>query len=210
MGPEPRPDVPVPGMHIWGWMSNVELLYLGEAAARMDSVVEIGCLHGRSAFALLTACPGTVYCIDPWIDTEEKHDAWPSFWENCGHFPNLVPIRGHSPADAWRLGTGQQDMTFIDGAHAYEAVLADICEWLPRTRRLICGHDYSNADGGYPGVSRAVQEVFGDRVVVPELTSIWTVDLEVDRSIAAGLPTGPVTWTDEYGVTSTYDFRWPT
>lgn len=217
MGPEPDPNDPTPGMHIWGWMTPVELRWLSAAAARMASVVEIGCLHGRSAFALLTACQGPVYCIDPWDD--EADASFPSFVSNCGGFPNLIAIRGRSPqvldedAEGPTIVVGDEgfDMVFIDGAHAYEAVLADLAAWLPHTRKLICGHDYyAGPDAGFPGVAKAVDEVFGSRVVVPEGTSIWTVDLEADRSIEPGLPMGIIEFGDEYGQWSVVDLRWPT
>jgi hypothetical protein len=196
MKPDADPTSPVPGMGIWGWMSPAELIWLGASAAQMRSVVEVGCLHGRSAFMLLTSCPGPVYCIDPWDD--EADASYPSFMSNCGHFPNLHAIRGSSPEVAAEI-SGSVDMTFIDGAHAYGAVLADIAGWLPKTTRLICGHDYQNADAGYPGVAKAVHAVFGkDRVIVPEGTSIWTVDLSLDRSVLPSAPSGPLEWLDEY------------
>jgi hypothetical protein len=152
-------------------MSPAELTWLGDQAAGMGSVAEIGVLHGRSAFALLTACDGPVYCVDPWDDVGDH--CYGSFLGYCGHFPNLHAVRGYSPAAASEVP--DVDMTFIDGDHEYESVVADIECWLPKTRKLICGHDYQNADGGFPGVKRAVDEIFGDRVVVAE--AIWAVSL---------------------------------
>lgn len=204
MGPDPVPGHPTPGMHIWGWMSPPELKWLGAQAATMDSVAEIGSLHGRSAFALLTACPGPVYCVDPWDDVHDQ--SYASFMGSCGHFPNLVAIRGTSPLDP--AATPEVDMTFIDGAHAYEAVLADIAAWLPKTRRLICGHDYQNADGGYPGVQQAVAKVFGDRAQAAPETSIWWIDVAADRTIQPDVPAGPLTFTDEYDRTRTLKLDW--
>lgn len=183
MGPEPDPDCPSPGAHIWGWMSPAELDWLAATAATMDSVVEVGCLHGRSAFALLTGCPGPVYCIDPWNDPAGH--CLPSFLGYCGHFPNLVAVQGYSPdADVMAQIPDQVDMVFIDGAHDYRSVIADIDAWLPRTRRLICGHDYNaSPEPGFPDVRRAVDERFGAQVRPTdddpgwELRSIWCVDV---------------------------------
>ena len=159
-------------MHIWGWMSPAELEWLGEQAATMDSVVEIGCLHGRSAFALLTGCTGPVICIDPWNDAHDK--SYGSFLGNCGHFPNLVAVQGCSPDVASRVP--DVDMVFIDGAHDFVSVVADILGWLPKTRKLICGHDYYDGpDANFPGVKQAVDEIFGPDVVIAPDTSIWTV-----------------------------------
>ena len=181
MGPEPTFGSDIPGLHIWGWMSSAELLWLNARAGEMGSVAEIGCLRGRSSFALLSGCPGPVYCVDPWHDPGEH--ALTGFMESCGHFPNLRPVRSWSPAAAAEVP--DVDMCFVDGSHDYDSVMADLAAWTPKTRRLICGHDYSDGrtmlttEGehvtGYPGVKQAVDEVFGDRVELPDLTSIWAV-----------------------------------
>ena len=49
------------------------------------------------------------------------------------------------------------DFVFIDGAHLYEDVLADIKAWKRKVKKggYIGGHDYDN-----PNVKRAVDEVF--------------------------------------------------
>ena len=176
--PEPIPDCPIPGSHIWGWMRVPELLWLGEQAAQMDSVVEIGSLHGRSAFALLTDCPGPVYCIDPWDDEHDLSEA--SFLLHCGHFPNVRPVRGLSPAAG--ADVPDVDMVFIDGSHDRESITADIEFWLPKTRKLICGHDYiPGTDASFPDVKAVVDEKFGDRVTVAPDTAIWAVRTDRDK-----------------------------
>lgn len=175
MMPDPVLDHRTPGLHIWGWMSVLELEWLYAKAAKMDSIVEVGVLRGRSCFALLKGCRGPVYAIDPWND--EGEHCFPAFMADCGGFPNLRPIKGYSPAAGVEV-PGDVDMTFIDGDHSYESIMADIKEWLPRTRKLICGHDYQNANGGYPDVAVAVHEMFPDRFYVPKGTSIWAVDLK--------------------------------
>jgi Methyltransferase domain len=169
-------------MHIWGWMTPEQLDWLGGQAAQMNSVVEVGCLRGRSAFALITACDGPVYCIDPWPEHYE------SFMSACGHFPNLVAIRASSPEAAEQVP--QVDMVFLDGDHEYAAVVADIEAWLPKTRRLLCGHDYGHPD--YPGVAEAVDAIFADAMELAgpgHLASIWTVPM--DQAPAARMPRRP-------------------
>jgi Methyltransferase domain len=155
-------------MQIRGWMGPAGLKWLGRQAAEMRSVVEVGSLRGRTSFALLTACKGPVYCIDPWPRNYE------AFMRNCGHFTNLVAIRESSP-EAAALVPDDVDMVFLDGDHEYEAVVADIAAWLPKTRKMLCGHDYNHPK--FPGVAKAVDEIFGDRVALPT-GSIWTVPLK--------------------------------
>ena len=176
VGPGPVPGNPAPGMHLPGWVHPDELTWLRATAATMGSVTEIGSMYGRSAFALLGGCPGPVYCVDPWDDPGRYR----SFLDNCGHFPNLRAIRGRSPHAADQVP--DVDMVFIDGNHEHTAVLADIQAWLPKTRKLICGHDYNHA--GYPGIRVVVDAIFGDRVRPAtgddwtRSISIWAVDLE--------------------------------
>lgn len=165
-------------MHIWGWMSPEELSWLHATAATMGSIAEVGSLHSRSAFALLAGCSGPVYCVDPWdVDADESYS---SFLSHCGHLPSVRPVRGRSPEAADQVP--DVDMVFIDGAHDYDPVRADFAAWLPKARRLVCGHDYNHP--GFPGVRAAVDEIFGNRVgpAVGQdwsngAMSIWVVDL---------------------------------
>lgn len=175
MGPEPV-ESDTPGTHVWGWMSSVELEWLRRSAEGMRQVVEVGSLRGRSAFALLTGCKGPVFCIDPWEDPGDH--AYRGFMRACGHFPNLRAVRGRSPEAGALVKPRKVDMVFIDGEHDYDSVMADLAEWAPRARRLICGHDYTSLPPDYNGVLRAVTEVFGDRVrLAAPRTSIWAVRL---------------------------------
>lgn len=177
MSPEPVPGVyDPPGSHIWGWMLAPELEWLYAEAATMRSIVEVGSLHGRSAFAMLKACRGPVTCIDPWDDEGLK--CLPSFMGYCGAFPNLRPVRGLSPGVIEEHSLPDVDMTFIDGDHSWEGIEADVEAWLPKTRRLICGHDFNDAAGaGYPSVAGYVKERFAGRWEVAPETSIWFVRL---------------------------------
>lgn len=156
-------------------MHLVELKWLCATAKKMGSVVEVGSLRGRSAFALLTGCKGPVYCVDPWND--EYNQSYPAFMGDCGHFENLVPVKGMSPQVAELIP--DVDMVFLDGSHDYESVMADIAAWLPKTKRLLCGHDYhaDSAVAGYPDVAKAVHEVFGTNFKVARGTSIWCVTI---------------------------------
>lgn len=173
MGPEAVEGHPTPGMHLWGWMSPPELEWLRLQASRMESVVEIGCLHGRSSFALATGCKGTVYCIDPWND-----DGFASWSKSVGDvFDNVIGIQLPSPEAAANV-PDKVDMVFIDGAHDYDSVVADITCWLPKTNVLLCGHDYISENAGFPDVATAVNELLGvENIQVAPDTAIWTLFL---------------------------------
>lgn len=53
---------------------------------------------------------------------------------------------------------GACDFVFVDADHEYESVKKDILAWLPKVRPggLLAGHDMN-----FPGVNRAVKEIFG-------------------------------------------------
>lgn len=92
---------------------------------------------------------------------------------------NVAPVRKalsvHSCSSLQAAQLFEDDsvaFVFIDADHAYEAVRADICAWLPKIRAhgFIGGHDYHR---DWPGVIRAVDEVFGDRKEIRHVS--WLV-----------------------------------
>lgn len=170
-----------PGYHgndIDGFMVLRELQFLYSRARGMNSIVEIGSFKGRSAHALCSGCTdGIVYCVDPWkgkLDTNEDFDipSMEEFIKNTAQFGNRVAVKSRSLDAAEKLPDA--DMVFIDGSHTYEAVKEDIAAWLPKARKLICGHDYNPYE--WKSVVAAVDEAFGDRVRT--CGTIWYVDLE--------------------------------
>jgi hypothetical protein len=163
------PDHPVAGMHLKGWIQPSELTWLSAKAATMGSIVEIGSFRGRSSYALAQACPGWVYCVDPW--TDEVFADWQSGVGS--QFDNVVPVRHYSP-EAGELIPDPVDMVFVDGAHDYDSVAEDIMYWQTRARVLLCGHDYTTVAGAaFPGVRQAVEELVPSFTVIPD-TWIWS------------------------------------
>lgn len=167
-------------------MSPKELGWLFTTARGMDSIVEIGCWKGRSTQVLLEGCPGKVYAVDKWCGTEVWKTTAPHLWKevqaghvyseflkNVGHYKNLEIRKAGSPAAAKDCPT--VDMVFIDGDHSYEAVKLDIEVWMPKTRKLLCGHDY---EPDYPGVQQAVNEAF-DRKRLSVIDHIWAVKMQL-------------------------------
>lgn len=155
---------------ILGWMEPDELAWLYETAQSMDSIVELGCFRGRSTYVLCAGCRGKVYAVDchycgtMWPFGNEKQHTYEEFMANCGHYENMVPYCGHfCEAAVSDIIPPEFDMVFIDGAHEYPAVLADLQTWATRARKMVCGHDL---DPTTPGVEQALAEFCGmDRVV---------------------------------------------
>lgn len=175
-----------PGYHgtdIEGYTVLRELQWLYTQAQKMKTVVEVGSFKGRSAHALLSGCAsGLVYCVDPWDgntvwENQDGKVISPSideFMKNTAQFPNRAAIQATSVEAALRFQDKTVDMVFIDGNHSYDSVIEDIRTWLPKTRKLLCGHDYNYY--GWPGVKKAVDDTFGD--LVQSFGTIWFIELE--------------------------------
>ncbi len=140
-------------LKIEGWMSEAELEWLANAASPMKSVVEIGSYKGRSSVAFMVACAGHVYCVDKW-----KFGSRDAFFQNTEPYRSeRVSVIEKESKDAIE-DVPSVDMVFIDGEHTFDEVTHDVKAWLPKARRLICGHDYG--DEMHLGVAQAVDSTF--------------------------------------------------
>jgi predicted O-methyltransferase YrrM len=70
----------------------------------------------------------------------------------------MTPLEMESVKASALYTDGSLDFVFIDAEHKYEFVMMDIISWLPKVKQggVIAGHDY-----GWEGVTRAINEVFG-------------------------------------------------
>lgn len=161
-----------------GEMLRGELNWLFETAQQMGSIVEVGSWKGRSTHALLSGCRGTVHAVDHFLGCETAagkctrenavlENVFQEFQKNVGYLKNLKIHKMSSIEAAKNFEDKSIDMIFIDADHSYESLKADIEAWLPKVKRLICGHDYSEST---PGVERAVREKFDQ---VKTIHSIW-------------------------------------
>ncbi len=133
--------------------------------------VEIGVYWGES-FRW-----GTVACLNEGKNVNMVAiDAFPDAWHHNGtpmeqmfhnHMAPLAghyeTIRGSSSESARFFEDGSVDFVFIDADHVYDRVKEDILAWLPKVKPggIIAGHDYNAPHG----VERAVNEIFGTKVV---------------------------------------------
>lgn len=157
-------------------MKPEELLWLYLTAKEMDSIIEIGSWRGRSTHALLSGCKGTVWAVDHFkgsrdqINDElafseiEKGDVYRDFFKNVGHFKNLKLLKMDSLEAVKKFKDNSVDLVFIDGGHGYGEVKQDIKAWYPKTRKIVCGHDFD-----FPGVNKAVHESFDKILLLEEL-----------------------------------------
>jgi hypothetical protein len=162
---------------IEGFMNMSELQFLYQESSKYDSIIEIGSFKGRSTHALLSGLSKKVYCVDSWNYNKEitcDEDTFNEFKSNISLLAGnngRLNINRLSSLEAAKL-LPDVDMVFIDADHSYESVKADILAWLPKTKKLISGHDYAP---NWPGVKQAVDEIFGDNVKLVDL--VWYVEI---------------------------------
>ena len=146
-------------------------VWLGARAREIGSAgicVEVGTWCGYTALALAFGGP-LVACVDTYRSSdvqtgqlaldrlgENVPTTLPRFLVNVLKAPELVrvvPMVGQSHDVARAFGSKSVDLVFIDGDHAFEAVVADLVAWSVALKPggFYCGHDF-----GQRGVTEAV------------------------------------------------------
>lgn len=139
-------------------------------------VAEVGSWLGQSAIAMAdTGIVDFVSCFDHWEGSKSDHTSamamgaggpegmFNRFCREVGDrlHKTIRPFRQRSPEAAASVPSRRYDLIYLDAAHDYESVKADIEAWLPKVADggILCGHDYSTIQ--FPGVTQAVDEAFG-------------------------------------------------
>lgn len=177
--------------NIEGFFDSGDFEYYRRVVAQAESgshFVEVGSYKGRSSayMAVEIALSGKNIkfdCVDTWKGSEE-HQAGEQFED-----PDVVnnrlynvflknmepvteyftPVRDTSLDAAELYRDNSLDMVFIDAAHDYDSVLADIRAWTPKVKSggLISGHDWH-----HPPIKQAVSETLGK---VNSIGNCWYV-----------------------------------
>lgn len=154
-----------------GWLEPHEgpLLFELARACRGDgAIIEIGSWKGKSTIwlalgARASGTPTQIAAVDPHTGSEEHQRAGELVWtfdefrENirrAGVSDRVVPIVQAS-VEAAADFEGPVELLWVDGAHDYESVKADVAAWAPK---LIEGGVIAFHDSKWPGVRRAIEE----------------------------------------------------
>lgn len=145
------------------------------------NMVEVGSFEGKSTelFALFFE---KVYSIDPYLPyTEISHSAMEAaenkFIEMSKNYSNIEKIKKMSLDAVADFQDETLSFVYIDGAHYYESVKADIIAWLPKVKKggYISGHDFWSVDLVEGAVSTAVREIFPNDEILTFKDSSWLV-----------------------------------
>jgi SAM-dependent methyltransferase len=166
-----------------GWFDfrDIYAEALAEAGCQAK-FVEVGSWYGRSAawMAVEIANSGKgieFFCVDTWKGSADlpwmaNHlrgsggSAKPKFLENLkrGGVMHLVrPIELPSVEAAQLFAAESLDFVFIDAAHDYESVRADVRAWYSKVKP---GGVIAGDDAGWPGVRIGVHETIPDGALV--------------------------------------------
>jgi len=170
-------------LKITGWMTEQELYFLAESAAKSTLILEVGSYCGRSTRAMADNTRGIIHAIDPWDGKFQIYKG--TLLENGDNikytifFNNLLRYIESGQVQVNRMNfldfkiIDPPNMIFIDAIHEYEAVKKDIYHAMSLMKKgLLCGHDYCDA---WHGVIEAVNEIFGNKVNT--CGTIWWVEL---------------------------------
>lgn len=153
-----------------GYMFLPELTWIAQTARNLPRPAawcEIGSWQGRSAMAAAAALPleSKLQLVDNFTgpttrESPTKANVRAQLYETISEMHRISPSLqvslaiGYSVDIAKSFQNGIFDVIFIDGDHAYEAVVADICAWTPKLKAegLLCGHDFTNKCGVEPAV----------------------------------------------------------
>lgn len=158
--------------NINGWFS-FEKLYRTVVKDATDNshFVEVGTWEGKSASYMAVEIINSnkkikFDCVDTWKGSFEhqgdelvKSDTlYSKFLSNVDSLKHIInPIRLSSIDAAKLYGENSLDFVFIDAAHDYQNVKADINAWYPKVKSggILAGHDYFSEWGD---VVKAVDE----------------------------------------------------
>lgn len=129
---------------------------------------EVGVCYGAYSEKLYKSIPNlTLFAVDNWDNVETRHREkkhqrnveW--FFRN--RLANWRPIvmKMSSVEAAKYVQDGSLDFVYIDAAHDYENVKADINAWMPKVKKggIVSGDDYYVfPNSGNDGVVKAVDE----------------------------------------------------
>lgn len=146
--------------------------YIKELGIYPKTIVEVGVFEGESTQIFINEFPdSTILCIDPWKIGFDDNDILSKCQNRMDeaernfdiikekYSQNIIKLKGISSSfESILTKYYPVDMTYIDGCHTYDAVKEDIAFWKPKTKHLLCGHDFTS----WIPVQEAVIESIGN------------------------------------------------
>lgn len=140
--------------------------------------VEVGVCDGRFSDLMLKTIPNLhLTCVDNW------RGQWAPAFEKAQKLlgDRAYLYKGRSVDIANTIEDNSLDFVYIDGAHDYTNVRADIEAWTPKVREggIVSGDDYYLTRHGNLGVIQAVNE-YCNKHGYNLMTTLWDLDAYAD------------------------------
>lgn len=106
---------------------------------------EIGVQRGHNAKQILSQWNGQkFYLVDLWVGRSARF--YPNIISHFSKISNVKIIKSSSIEASKMFTDSYFDWVYIDAAHDFNNVLADLVSWYPKVRSggLIAGHDYTS------------------------------------------------------------------
>lgn len=159
-------DIEVLPYKMHGWHTHRDQVEELFRTRKIETVVEVGSWLGRWTILVAQFLPegGKIYAVDHWKGSVEHHDPtslestflptlFQQFLSNvihCGVKDKVVPIKMDS-IEAAKLFKEQgirADLIYLDAAHDYQSVIADLQAWYPLLAEggILTGDDWNLGD----------------------------------------------------------------
>lgn len=161
-----------PYLSFIAWTLNIEV----------KTIVEIGVNKGESSKLFRNLFPEAhLYLVDPWQLSQDYLLSATPISRRSKHYEKAHEIvqqtfKGDAQVTILRMASiealshtpDQLDLVFIDANHEYAHVKRDILSWLPKVRPggILAGHDYAPEIPMFSGVKQAVDEIFGNKIML--------------------------------------------
>lgn len=174
----------------WFTFADVYCEQLSRLEGKSSIMVEVGSWFGQSTAYAATFIKQhemdcKFYAVDTWLGSPNEalhqhlvrecggdvYRIWQENMAKCEVQDYIIPLRLPSIEAAKDFEDGSIDFVYIDAAHDFDSVVADIRAWYPKVAKGGClaGHDI-NLDG----VKRAVEQELSGRWRQQDLS--WIVD----------------------------------
>lgn len=176
-----------------GWFGKGDIFALSSLASTVKNgtIIELGSMHGRSAFCLSKSSPTSkIFCLDFWsgwvcktadgIERPNSIEVFKSYTAECS---NVTPVQVFPNVKIEPLWEVPVDMVFIDTLHENPDDWNIIEFWLPKIKKggIICGHDYyypGNSTGcQYPDVVEncaRLEKILEKKVTIHPYSALWS------------------------------------
>jgi len=174
--PKPDPNVRLMRAHKAHFTNGLRNMceYVQKHGPPIKKIIEIGSYAGESTLIFADCIPDAeIVCVDPWETAQNVFNqtlkntgkaAHAKFLERIADYPQISFIKKMSDDAAADFEDDSVDLVYIDGNHAYNFVIRDLRNYMPKLRMgcFMTGHDwYADPKAKWHCVTQACNAILG-------------------------------------------------